>query len=43
MREVFFEKGIKHTAHGLNFYLSYFDDIAKVLPRDEFCFIVGDG
>ncbi|MEZ0360373.1 MAG: HD domain-containing protein [Hydrogenobacter sp.] len=41
MREVFFEKGIKHTAHGLNFYLSYFDDIAKVLPRDEFCFIVG--
>ncbi|WP_340690909.1 HDIG domain-containing metalloprotein [Hydrogenobacter thermophilus] len=41
MQEVIFEKGIKHTAHGLNFYLSYFDDIAKVLPRDEFCFVVG--
>ncbi len=31
----------KHTAHGLNFYLSYFDDVAKVLERDELCFIVG--
>ncbi len=31
----------KHTLHGLNFYLSYFDDIAKVLPRDAYCFIVG--
>ncbi len=41
MQEVVFEKGIKHTAHGLNFYMSYFDDIAKVLPRDELCFIVG--
>ncbi len=41
MRGVFFEKGIKHTLHGLNFYLSYFDNIAKVLPRDCYCFIVG--
>ncbi len=31
----------KHTLHGLNFYLSYFDDIAKVLPREDYCFIVG--
>ncbi len=31
----------KHTVHGLNFYLSYFDDIAKVLPREDLCFIVG--
>ncbi len=31
----------KYTLHGLNFYLSYFDDIAKVIPRDELCFIVG--
>ncbi len=31
----------KHTIHGLNFYLSYFDDIAKVLPREDLCFIVG--
>jgi poly(A) polymerase len=41
MQEVIFEKGIKHTAHGLNFYLSYFDDIAKVLPREDLCFVVG--
>lgn len=41
MRGILFEKGIKHTLHGLNFYLSYFDDIAKVLPRDCYCFIVG--
>ncbi|SNZ12276.1 HD domain-containing protein [Hydrogenobacter hydrogenophilus] len=41
MQEVIFEKGIKHTAHGLNFYMSYFDDIAKVLPREELCFVVG--
>ncbi len=33
--------GGKHTLHGLNFYLSYFDDIAKVLPREAYCFIVG--
>ncbi|MDW8067133.1 MAG: HD domain-containing protein [Aquificaceae bacterium] len=39
--EVFFEKGIKHTAHGLNFYMTYFDDVAKVLPREAYCFIVG--
>ncbi|NPA32955.1 MAG: CCA tRNA nucleotidyltransferase [Aquificae bacterium] len=31
----------KHTLHGLNFYLSYFDDIAKLLPREDYCFIVG--
>ena len=31
----------KHTLHGLNFYMSYFDDIAKVLPREDYCFIVG--
>ncbi len=31
----------KHTLHGLNFYLSYFDDIAKILPREDLCFIVG--
>ena len=31
----------KHTVHGLNFYLSYFDDIAKVLGREDLCFIVG--
>ena len=31
----------KHTLHGLNFYLSYFDDVAKVLPREDLCFIVG--
>ncbi|MFN3598697.1 MAG: HDIG domain-containing metalloprotein [Aquificaceae bacterium] len=36
-----FEKGIKHTAHGLNFYMSYFDDIAKLLPREDYCFVVG--
>ncbi|RMH80050.1 MAG: CCA tRNA nucleotidyltransferase [Acidobacteria bacterium] len=41
MHEVVFEKGIKHTAHGLNFYLSYFDDIARVLPREDYCFVVG--
>ncbi|MCS6876536.1 MAG: HD domain-containing protein [Aquificaceae bacterium] len=41
MEEVLFEKGIKHTAHGLNFYMTYFDDIAKVLPREAYCFIVG--
>ncbi len=34
-------KGNKHTIHGLNFYLSFFDDIAKLIPRDEYCFIVG--
>ncbi|WP_457601056.1 HDIG domain-containing metalloprotein [Hydrogenivirga sp.] len=31
----------KHTLHGLNFYLTYFDDVAKVLPREDYCFIVG--
>ncbi len=31
----------KHTLHGLNFYLSYFDDVAKVLDRQDYCFIVG--
>jgi poly(A) polymerase len=31
----------KHTLHGLNFYMSYFDDVAKVLPREDYCFIVG--
>ena len=31
----------KHTLHGLNFYLSYFDDIARILPREDYCFIVG--
>ncbi|MEJ5338446.1 MAG: HDIG domain-containing metalloprotein [Aquificaceae bacterium] len=39
--DVLFEKGIKHTAHGLNFYMTYFDDIARVLPREALCFIVG--
>ncbi len=34
-------KGNLHTAHGLNFYLSFFDDIARLIPRDEYCFIVG--
>ncbi len=33
-------KGL-HTIHGLNFYLSFFDDIAKLIPRDHYCFIVG--
>lgn len=41
MEELLFEKGIKHTAHGLNFYLSYFDDIARLLPRECYCFVVG--
>ena len=41
MQEIEFVKGIKHTAHGLNFYLSYFDDIAKLIPRDDYCFVVG--
>ncbi len=41
MQEILFEKGIKHTAHGLNFYMTYFDDIARVLPREAYCFIVG--
>jgi len=41
MEHILFQKNIKHTAHGLNFYLSYFDDIAKVLPRDCYCFVVG--
>jgi len=36
-----FAYGRKHTLHGLNFYLSYFDDIARVLPREDHCFIVG--
>ncbi len=31
----------KHTLHGLNFYMSYFDDVAKVIPREDYCFIVG--
>ncbi len=31
----------KHTIHGLNFYLSYFDDIAKLLSREDYCFVVG--
>ncbi len=31
----------KHTLHGLNFYMSFFDEIAKVLERDQLCFIVG--
>ena len=31
----------RYTLHGLNFYLSYFDDVAKALPRDAYCFIVG--
>ncbi|MCX8060532.1 MAG: HD domain-containing protein, partial [Aquificaceae bacterium] len=39
--ETFFEKGIKHTAHGLNFYMTYFDDVARVLPREAYCFVVG--
>ncbi len=39
--ESLFEKGVKHTAHGLNFYMTYFDDIAKLLPREAYCFIVG--
>ncbi len=39
--EIEFVKGIKHTAHGLNFYLSFFDDIAKLIPREDYCFIVG--
>jgi len=39
--EVEIVSGGKHTVHGLNFYLSYFDDIARVLPRGEHCFIVG--
>ncbi|MFN7064716.1 MAG: HD domain-containing protein [Aquificaceae bacterium] len=41
MEEILFEKGIKHTAHGLNFYMTYFDDIARVLPREAYCFVVG--
>ncbi len=41
MEELLFEKGIKHTAHGLNFYLSYFDDIARLIPREHYCFVVG--
>ncbi|MFN3813532.1 MAG: HDIG domain-containing metalloprotein [Aquificaceae bacterium] len=39
--KVEYTKGIKHTVHGLNFYLSYFDDIARVLPKDAYCFVVG--
>jgi len=41
MESLLFQKGAKHTAHGLNFYLSYFDDIAKVLPKDCYSFLVG--
>jgi poly(A) polymerase len=41
MEELLFSSKGKHTLHGLNFYLSYFDDIAKVLDRDQLCFIVG--
>lgn len=41
LEKVEYTKGIKHTAHGLNFYLSYFDDIARVLPKDAYCFVVG--
>lgn len=39
--EIYFEKGIKHTAHGLNFYMTYFDEIAKLLPYEAYCFVVG--
>ncbi len=41
MEEVIFTSQGKHTLHGLNFYLSYFDELAKVLDRDDLCFIVG--
>ncbi|MEN3034115.1 MAG: HD domain-containing protein [Aquificaceae bacterium] len=41
MDEEIFTKGIRHTAHGLNFYMSLFDEVARVLPREELCFIVG--
>ncbi len=39
--EIEIVSGNKHTLHGLNFYLSYFDDIAKLLRREDYCFIVG--
>ena len=41
MEDQLIVSGGKHTLHGLNFYLSYFDDIAKVLDREDQCFIVG--
>jgi poly(A) polymerase len=41
MERVEIVSGKRHTAHGLNFYLSYFDDVAKVLNREDLCFIVG--
>jgi hypothetical protein len=33
--------GKKHTAHGLNFYLTHFDLLAKCLDRDHYAFLVG--
>ena len=33
--------GKKHTAHGLNFYLTHFDLLAKCLHRDHYAFLVG--
>ncbi len=33
--------GKKHTAHGLNFYITHFDLLAKVLDREHYAFLVG--
>ncbi len=33
--------GKKHTAHGLNFYLTHFDLLAKCLDKDHYAFLVG--
>jgi len=33
--------GKKHTAHGLNFYLTHFDLLAKCLDREHYAFLVG--
>ncbi|PMP93066.1 MAG: polynucleotide adenylyltransferase [Hydrogenobaculum sp.] len=33
--------GKKHTAHGLNFYITHFDLLAKCLDREHYAFLVG--
>ncbi len=33
--------GKKHTAHGLNFYLTHLDLLARALDRDHYAFLVG--
>ncbi len=34
-------RGKRHTLHGLNFYMSFFDEVAKLLKKEEKAFVVG--